>query len=798
MDQAGHTTQYAYDTLGRLASVTDALSHVTQFGYDVLGEKTSQTDANGHLTYFAYDNRGRLVSKMLPGGQFDNRTYDALGRLLTQTDFNGKVTAFVYDPLAGRLLSKTAYANASAYASNTPTGESVSFTYNLDGTRATATRTTSSGSVKTTYGYYANGDYRQGQLQSVTTTSGGVSRTISYSYDLLGNKTSMTTPSGKTISYRYDVLNRLSTVTHPDNAVTTFGYDKVGNRQSVSRATSATAASFSTTSYAYDALNRLTDIINANGSSGLVSKYHYQLRADGKRLSVTDGSGTTNYTYDDGGKLVQEAGPYATIAYGYDNVGNRLTRTVTNAATGNGTTLVNGVTTNTYDQNDRIATVNGSATHTYDLDGNEQTVNGQTASYDFENHLVSLGSVANYAYDADGNRTSASNLGTTTSYVVDTSLPYASVVEEYSGTTLAARYDYGDDLVRMDRGSGVYYYIYDGLGSTRQLVNTAGAVTDTWGYSAFGELASHTGGTVNPFLFNAQQFDQASGDYYLRARYYDQSNGRFISQDPYSGSDEDPVSLHRYLYASDDPVDRVDPGGQDDTEGETLAASSISSTLTGIVNSAILRVGALAAANIRVFYAIQTVNTLASLYMASQDPDQGVLYLTSDGFAADFELLYSGGSALIRGVISSTERILAYDAGRGVTSGIVDWGTGSGTKLDAAMQAAGVAKPSFSVAAHHIIPGNANHITELQQAKATLTRFGISANDAANGVYLPNTVLDPVDYTNGTPHVGSHNDAYYKFVGDYISGAQSKEEAVTRLQTIGELLKTGQLRLNKY
>ena len=61
---------------------------------------------------------------------------------------------------------------------------------------------------------------------------------------------------------------------------------------------------------------------------------------------------------------------------------------------------------------------------------------------------MSLGSAANYVYDADGNRYSASNLGTTTSYVVDTSLPYASVVEEYNNGTLAARYDYGDDLVR--------------------------------------------------------------------------------------------------------------------------------------------------------------------------------------------------------------------------------------------------------------------------------------------------------------------------------------------------------------
>ena len=139
---------------------------------------------------------------------------------------------------------------------------------------------------------------------------------------------------------------------------------------------------------------------------------------------------------------------------------------------------------------------------------------------------MSLGSTANYVYDAEGNRYSAASLGTTTSYVMDTSLAYASVVEEYSNGTLAARYDYGDDLVRMDRGSGVYYYLYDGLGSTRQLVSTAGLVTDTWGYSEFGELASHTGGTVNPFLFQGQQYDPASGDYFLRARYYDPIIGR--------------------------------------------------------------------------------------------------------------------------------------------------------------------------------------------------------------------------------------------------------------------------------
>jgi len=93
-------------------------------------------------------------------------------------------------------------------------------------------------------------------------------------------------------------------------------------------------------------------------------------------------------------------------------------------------------------------------------------------------------------------------------------------------------------------------------------------------------MAVRTGSTVNPFLFNAQQFDGASGYYFLRDRYYDQSNGRFLSQDPYSGNNDDPVSLHRYLYTGDEPVDNVDPSGDDGDLPSLTAASTGSMTLT--------------------------------------------------------------------------------------------------------------------------------------------------------------------------------------------------------------------------
>jgi len=91
--------------------------------------------------------------------------------------------------------------------------------------------------------------------------------------------------------------------------------------------------------------------------------------------------------------------------------------------------------------------------------------------------------------------------------------------------------------------------------------------------------AASSGGTVNPFLFQGQQFDPASGDYYLRARYYDPTTGRFLSQDPFAGNEADPTSLHRYLYASNDPVDRTDPTGFDDSIPSLVAGSEVNAII---------------------------------------------------------------------------------------------------------------------------------------------------------------------------------------------------------------------------
>jgi len=73
-DANGKTTQYGYDALGRLTSVTDAtpLHHVTSYAYDEIGNRITQTDASQHATSYAYDQRGRRIQRTLPLGQTES------------------------------------------------------------------------------------------------------------------------------------------------------------------------------------------------------------------------------------------------------------------------------------------------------------------------------------------------------------------------------------------------------------------------------------------------------------------------------------------------------------------------------------------------------------------------------------------------------------------------------------------------------------------------------------------------------------------------------------------------------
>jgi hypothetical protein len=71
---------------------------------------------------------------------------------------------------------------------------------------------------------------------------------------------------------------------------------------------------------------------------------------------------------------------------------------------------------------------------------------------------------------------------------------------------------YGLDLISATGSGGLQaYYLTDGLGSTMNLTNGAGADIASYTYAVFGPIRSQTGVATNRFLFTGEQNDAESG-----------------------------------------------------------------------------------------------------------------------------------------------------------------------------------------------------------------------------------------------------------------------------------------------
>jgi RHS repeat-associated protein len=321
-----------------------------------------------------------------------------------------------------------------------------------------------------------------------------------------------------------------------------------------------------------------------------VSSYNYQLDPTGNRTSATEGSGRTlAWSYDGIYRLTGETitgdtanngGNNGSASYTLDPVGNR--KAVTSNFSG-----FNPIA-GSYNADDQLTS------ETYDLDGNVTlAANGNSYTYDSQNHMLtatSNGKTITMVYDAFGNRVGKTVNGVTTWYLVEddvnpTGLPQ--VIEEKVNGAVQRVYTYG--LQRISQylnpkvtGNSTWtpsFYIYDGAGSVRQLTDSNGTPTDEYEYDAYGNSFTKTGTTPNNYLYRGEQYDSDLGLYYLRARYYNPSTGRFLSRDPEDGKAIDPKTLHKYLYADGDPVNGIDPRGREDliTYADLNATSAVTS-----------------------------------------------------------------------------------------------------------------------------------------------------------------------------------------------------------------------------
>ena len=107
----------------------------------------------------------------------------------------------------------------------------------------------------------------------------------------------------------------------------------------------------------------------------------------------------------------------------------------------------------------------------------------------------------------------------------------------------------------------------------------------TYNYDAYGILLKKTGITENDYLYTGEQYNESTGLYYLRARYMSPETGTFISMDSYAGSLDNPVSLHKYLYAYANLVMYTDPTGYSPSYESAIAAACRSILDTGNINS---------------------------------------------------------------------------------------------------------------------------------------------------------------------------------------------------------------------
>jgi RHS repeat-associated protein len=405
-----------------------------------------------------------------------------------------------------------------------------------------------------TYGFaYDN----MGRLIGTTTHYSFLTTTFSnaYTYDAASNRKTLTAPDGSTNTYNYDTLNRLSNLTNSLTGQFGFGYD------ALSRRTQLTRPNGINTNYSYDSLSRLLSVLHQAGST-TIDGASYVYDAAGNRTSKTNqlNNVTEGYTYDPLYQLTQVAqGATTTESYSYDAVGNRLSSL--------------GVSPYAYNPSNQLNST-PAARYAYDNNGNtvSKTDTGGTTQYtwDFENRLAQVvlpgtGGTVGFKYDPFGRRIQKSSALGTTNYLYDGMDFTANVIEEVdtAGNVLVRfTQDVGVDApLSMMRSGTASYYERDGLGSVTSLSNSAGSLANTYTFDSYGKVTASTETLTNTFQYAGRELDSETGLYYNRARYYDQSVGRFINEDPtrFDGG------IDFYAYVGNNPTNRTDPDGMGDT-----------------------------------------------------------------------------------------------------------------------------------------------------------------------------------------------------------------------------------------
>ena len=421
----------------------------------------------------------------------------------------------------------------------------------------------------TTYEYDANGQ--------VTKVTDGNNQTIEYTWTKLGQKKSIKYPTGDSVSYSYDNNGNLIKVTDTNNGVTNYTYDALNQVKSKKLPNGAEST------YTYDKNGWLRQREEtSNGASK--QSYTYEYDKNGNRIKETKVSSgtteTTRYTYDVLNQLTSVVDKNGTINYAFDEFNNRTVKeeigkettqyTYNNLNQLVETTQGSTVTTYDYDKRGNVAEVeeNGNTKQTYVFD----STNKMSKVVTYKDNTSGSGTstvTTKYTYDGVGNRVSAKvelngSVTINTTYVVDGESAYNDIImakDSISGKTSV--FTFSDEVISVETSGNISYYRNDEKHSVTDILDTTGKVKATIEYDEYGVIVNpevvSTGGNI--FAYTGHVYEESTGLYYAKARYYDAGIGRFVSEDSYRGEHGDPASLNLYVYGMNSPLKYTDPSG---------------------------------------------------------------------------------------------------------------------------------------------------------------------------------------------------------------------------------------------
>jgi len=355
---------------------------------------------------------------------------------------------------------------------------------------------------------------------------------VNYTYDAVGNRTSMTS-DGEKIDYSYDSANRLLSA-----GGQSFEYDASGN---MTKASSLEE----TTDYTYDGNNRLTSV---NFSNETYARYSY----DGLDRLVR------RETSDYGFKILDE---YNDSVRGYNesaNSYNESAKAFNETASEN-----NGKTEKTNNGNDKVKTNNGKSKEKEipkGLIGNENANSNAFKKFDLEEVSLPINNIESERFDYIGTSTVQHKIYSDSGSPMN-EYYYANgevVAQKMFG--LKGRITPGKEETIKTNG-GLMYYEYDGLGSVTTLRNKHGDTIEDYRYDVYGNIQTGITSPYNMTGYTGQMYDEKSSLVYMNARWYNPSVGRFVNEDTWKGTSSNPQTQNKYAYVLNNPVNYTDPSG---------------------------------------------------------------------------------------------------------------------------------------------------------------------------------------------------------------------------------------------